>query len=311
MIRICPIAYIPLNAEEKYSKQGLRLLSPKLEVLQDLPFSAEEQRKEAQMRASKMSIQGVQLKLSARLNVKSACFDICDTGGTYILKPQSASYNELPENEDLTMRLASVINIKVPVHGLLYGRDEAFTYFIKRFDRMPKHQKLMVEDFAQLADCNRETKYQFSMEKLIGVIEKYCTFPILEKKELFLRTLFHFLTGNEDMHLKNFSLITQDQKTTLAPAYDFVNSTIALPRAKEELALPLNGKKNNLTKKDFINYYAKQRLGLSAVVIENILKDIQVAIPKWQELIKISFLSEASKERYSNLLSSRMNILFG
>ena len=131
----CPITYEEITSGE-YSVRGLRLLARQLVHLDPFPYTAEEQRREAASRAAKMSIQGVQAKLSARLNVKEEVFDVVDTGGQYILKPQSNLYPELPQNEDLTMRLAADASIDVPLHGMVYSKDGSLTYFIKRFDRI-------------------------------------------------------------------------------------------------------------------------------------------------------------------------------
>lgn len=308
--RICPITYEPLGEGEKYSRKGLKLLSPKLQTLNDLPFSAEQQRKEAQQRADKMSIQGVQPKLSAILDTNKQSFEIRDQGGNYILKLPNEFYFELPENEDLSMHLAAAVGtIEVPLHGLVYSIDGSFTYFIKRFDRLSENKKLAVEDFSQLAGLTRDTKYEFSMERIIPIIEKNCTFPAIEKAKLFTRTIFNYLIGNEDMHLKNFSLISREDKIELAPAYDFINTTIALRNVKEEMALPLHGKKNNLNKKDIIKYYGMEKLGLNSALINEILKQFKTALPKWEELIEISFLSEKGKEDYFRVLHNRVKVL--
>lgn len=239
----CPITYEIIADQASYSKNGLRLLSPQLKNLNPLALSADEQRQEAIMRVGKMSIQGIQKKLSAQLKIKEERFEIVDQYGRFILKPQSNIYAELPENEAISMSLAKTIGLEVPIHGLVYSKDNSMTYFIKRFDRLGHNKKLALEDFAQLLGEDRYTKYESSMEQVIKVIEKFCTFPKIEFVKLFKLTLFNFLIGNEDMHLKNFSLITRDQKIMLSPVYDLLNSTIAMGSAKEEIALPLNGKK--------------------------------------------------------------------
>ena len=131
----CPITYEECEGG-KYSLKGLKKLSPKLKNLKDFPFSAEEQVKEAIARAAKMSIQGVQPKLSVRLDLKNEIFEIVDTGGRYIFKPQTKNYKEVPENEDVTMRLAELIGIDVPLHGMVFSKDNTLTYFIRRFDRV-------------------------------------------------------------------------------------------------------------------------------------------------------------------------------
>ncbi len=301
----CPITYDMIADHENYSQRGLRLLSPQLKHLNPLSFTADEQRKEALSRIGKMSIQGVQPKLSAQLNIKEEQFVIVDQCGHFILKPQSRDYDELPENEAVTMSLAALIDIDVPVHGLVYAKDNSMTYFIKRFDRYGHQQKLATEDFAQLSNEDRDTKYQSSMEKIIKIIDEFCTFPKIEHVKLFKLTLFNFLVGNEDMHLKNFSLITREQGVSLSPAYDLLNSTIALGEVKEELALPLNGKKNNLQKSDFLKYFALDRLALSQSVIASTLKIIREALPQWRALINASFLSQAMQARYLALLDER------
>ncbi|AOW09980.1 HipA domain-containing protein [Flavobacterium gilvum] len=301
----CPITYQPCG-EDLYSSEGLKLLSPKLTSFENLPFSASEQRQEAANRATRLSIQGVQPKLSAILSVKNQQFEIVDQFGNFIIKPQSDIFPELPENEDLTMRMAKVYGIDVPFHGLVYSKDNSKSYFIKRFDRYGKGKKYATEDFAQLTGSSRDTKYNFTMEKIVKVIDDFCTFPSIEKAEFFKRTLFCFITGNEDMHLKNFSLITKSGKTTLTPVYDFLNSSIAIKNPQEEMALSLKGKKSNFKAGDLIDYFGKERLGLSDKVIDQTLKKMFENVEKWNELIEISFLSDEMKEKYLRLLSERL-----
>jgi len=297
----CPITY-ELCGTDKYSEKGLRMIAPKLTYLKDLPYTAVELRQEAANRAKKLSIQGVQPKLSAAISVVDQEFKIVDQFGTYIIKPQNDLFPQLPENEDLTMRMANVFGLEVPFHGMVYAKDGSLSYFIKRFDRYGKGKKLATEDFAQLTGNSRDTKYRFTMEKLIPVIDEFCSFPAIEKADLFKRILFCYVTGNEDMHLKNFSLITKKGKTMLTPVYDFLNSTIAIKNPEEEIALTLKGKKNNLKAADFVDYYAKERLQLNEKIIGSILQQMHQVIPKWKELIEISFLSGEMKEKYFNLL---------
>nr|WP_315146197.1 HipA domain-containing protein [uncultured Flavobacterium sp.] len=301
----CPITY-ELCGAEKYSNKGLRLLSPKITHVNDLPFTAAELRQEAANRAKKISIQGVQPKLSAIVSVVNQGFEIVDQFGNYIIKPQNDLFPELPENEDVTMRMAKKYGLDVPFHGLVYAKDGSLSYFIKRFDRYGKGKKYATEDFAQLTGNTRDTKYRFTMEKIVNVMEEFCTFPAIEKADFFKRVLFCFITGNEDMHLKNFSLITKGGKTTLTPVYDFLNSSIAIKNPEEEMALTLKGKKSNLKKADFINYYAKERLGLSDKTVDSILLTMIKCLPEWNELIEISFLSDDMKEKYLKLLGERI-----
>ncbi|MDF1684279.1 MAG: HipA domain-containing protein [Legionellaceae bacterium] len=304
-LKRCPITYESISHEENYSRQGLRLLSPQLKILRPLDLSADEQRQAAIDRVGKMSIQGVQKKLSATLKIKEGYFKIVDQNGRYILKPPSDIYPELPENEAITMTLAATIGLDVPAHGLVYSKDNSMTYFIKRFDRIGHNKKLAVEDFAQLSGEDRDTKYKSSMEQVITIIEKFCTFPKIECVKLFKLTLFNFLVGNEDMHLKNFSLMTQNKIISISPAYDLLNSTIAQKNTKEEIALPLGGKKNNLTRRDFFKYFAVERLALNPKIMNGIVQDFHQIIPQWRTLIGLSFLSQAMQDKYLQLLDER------
>ena len=303
----CLITY-QVCGDANYSPNGLAMLAKNLTDLQQLPFSALEQRQEAALRAEKMSIQGVQPKLSAKLNVRQQRFELADTGGTFILKPQHNDFAELPENEAITMRLAAVCGIEVPLSGLVRSKDDSLTYFIKRFDHMSKGQKLAVEDFAQLTGNSRETKYRSSMEKLSDVIDQFCSFPTVEKAKLFQTVLFNFLIGNEDAHLKNFSLITRNDKIELSPAYDLVNSSIILRGTIEELALPLDGKKRKLTK-DLFMKYGKERLKLSDKTIEKTFQNLAEAQSEWQRLLAICCLSDGMKTKYKALLAKRLKVL--
>lgn len=307
IVNRCPITYE--LTENTYSAAGLRSLSPGLTELNIFPYSAEEQIREAAQRASKMSVQGVQPKLSAVLDIKRKIFEIVDKNGQFILKPRNYIYPELPENEDLSMKMAKLAGIDTPAHGLIYSKDGTMTYFIKRFDRIGRNRKLPVEDFAQLTGNRRDTKYDSSMEKVAGVIDRFCTFPAVEKIKLFRLTLFNFLIGNEDMHLKNFSLITRDSKIELSPSYDLLNSSIAMEKPLEEIALPLGGKRRNLTARLLIAYYGKERLGLQEKVIQNILEKITAAFPGWMSLIDACFLSGNMKMKYKELLKRRRDIL--
>jgi serine/threonine-protein kinase HipA len=284
-------------------------LSPKLKSLDLLDYSAEELRAEAMFRASRMSIQGIQPKLSAVLNVSKNRFEIVDKGGKYILKPQHHIFSELPQNEDVTMRLAETIGIEVPFHGLIYSKDHSLSYFIRRFDRKGHKDKIAVEDFAQLAGLSRETKYNYSMEKLVKLIDEYCTFPAIEKAKLFKRVLFSFLVGNEDMHLKNYSIIVRNGKIELSPAYDLLNSTIVLKGDVEEIALSLKGKKSNLNQDMLLNYFGRERCGLTDKIIERTIEAFQKSLPSWLNLLEISFLSHDMKEKYVALLQKRIGIL--
>jgi serine/threonine-protein kinase HipA len=135
------------------------MLASGLSGMQTFNYTAEQQRNEAYHRASKMSIQGVHPKVSAILNIHDGRFEMVDKGGRYILKPQHECQPQLPENEDLTMRMAKMAGLEVPLHGRIWAKDDSLTYFIKRFDRKCQKDKVPVEDFTRLAGLSRDTKY--------------------------------------------------------------------------------------------------------------------------------------------------------
>jgi serine/threonine-protein kinase HipA len=287
-----------------YSPAGLRLLDRRLTSLAPLPYTREQLIEEAATRAVKMSVQGMQPKVSTVLHVNEGRMEIVDNGGRYIVKPPHLIYPELPENEALTMSLAANVGIEVPICGLLLNADQTRSYFVRRFDRVG-WDKQPVEDFAQLSGATRDTKYDSSTERLIEIIDRFCTFPALERMKFLDRLLFAFLTGNEDMHLKNWSLITRNDKVELSPGYDLLNSTSPNPKSREELALTLHGKKSNLRANDFWRYLAAESLGLSPALIEQTKGRFITASRDWPARIESSFLSSEMKGRFLALLDER------
>ena len=156
---------------------------------------------------------------------------------------------------------------------------------------------------------SRETKYDFTIEKIIRLIEKFCTFPTIEKIKFFKLVLFSFVIGNEDMHIKNFSLITRKNKVEFSPAYDLLNSTLAMDGAEEEMALHLAGKRSRFKRRELIDYLGKERLGLNEETIIQTEKDFQKAITKWKNLINISFLDSEQQPIYLELIKERFQRL--
>lgn len=304
----CLITY--QDCQGDYSKEGLRVLNANLKGISPLQFSQLELRTEALAISDKISIQGVQPKLSARLNIKEGCFDVVEKHGTYIIKVQVPDRPQMPENEDLTMKLAKVIGIEVPLHGLVRDQEGGLNYFIKRFDRYSQKSKYSVEDFAQLSEKSSDTKYDATTESLISVVDNFCTFPAIELLKLYKRIFFSFMVGNEDMHLKNFSLITQKRKTYLSPAYDLINSTLVLSRTKEELALPIMGTKARFKHFHFAQYLGKEKMNLQEKIIERVFTEVYEAKPRWEALINESFLSSALKSKYLEVLNNRFSRMY-
>lgn len=302
----CYFTYQDFSGEGDYSPAGLHFLHPKLDNLQRFPYDLKEQMQEVQGYAGKISIQGVQPKLSAKLSLKDEAFQLTDVGGTFILKPQASGYEQLPENEDLTMHLAKLYQISVPWHGLLLAKDGSLVYAVKRFDRVGRGKKMLQEDFAQLINATRTTKYQANMERVAKVVEDFCTFPVLEHPKLFKLLIFSFLVGNEDLHLKNFSLQVSPTGTVkLSPAYDLVNTTIALARPQEELALSLNDKKKGLLRSDFVDYFAVHYLNIPRKKADKMVDDLLRLVPEFNTFISRSFLNDEMKMKYLKVIEER------
>jgi serine/threonine-protein kinase HipA len=308
----CRITLEELPEGVRYSRAGLKRLDPRLMEIQPLPYTLAQQLEEAASRAGKMSVQGVQPKLSSVLRIKEGRFEIVDRGGRFILKSCPPQWQEVPVNEALTMTLAEHSGIEVPVHGLVEATDGSMVYFIRRFDRVGQGERLPLEDGAQLLGFSRDTKYDSSMEQVIGMIERFCTFPVIEKRKLIKRVWFCFLTGNEDMHLKNWSLLSRSGKIALSPAYDLLNTSIVLKNPQEETALPIRGRKRNFNRRDLLDYLAVERCGLQPDLmrtdLEKLLLQAEVEWPAW---IRRSFLSEPKREAYLYLVRERVERLRG
>lgn len=255
------------------------------------------------------SLTGVQPKLSLNLSKHDGCSRLTIVGlwGDYIFKPQTDSYEQLPENEDLTMHLAEAAKISVVPHSLIRLADGKLGYITKRIDRTGNGEKIDIEDMCQLTLHPTEYKYKGSHEQIAKIILQYSNTPKLDLVNYMQLLLFCFVTGNNDMHLKNFSLYRPAEDYQLTPAYDLINVAIANPKDKEELALTLSGKKAKLCLADFLN--AAKTMGLEENVVQRLITGLHKVLPQWQQLIKDSFLSEDHKQAYEELIVARLNRL--
>ena len=257
-----------------------------------------------------VTVTGVQAKLSLHLESPEGKrapkrFTIVGLWGGYILKPPTAQYKQLSEVEDLTMHLAQIAKIDVVPHCLVKLLDGNLAYITKRIDRNKKN-KLHMEDMCQLTGRLTEDKYHGSYEQIAKIIMKYSANPGLEVVNFFEQVLFSFLTGNGDMHLKNFSLILKPGVgIVLAPAYDLVATALVNPADKEDLALTLNGKKKKITRNDFIAAF--RTLNLDPKQQENIFRKMISAKAGWMDFIGISFLSDDFKELLSKIIGERFS----
>jgi serine/threonine-protein kinase HipA len=249
------------------------------------------------------SLSGIQKKISVNLSADRATLQVAAVGGRYVLKPQTGTYPALPENEHVTTQLAKLVDIEVAPNGLVSLKDDTLAYIVRRFDRLPDGRKLRQEDFCQLAELPPKDKYDGgSAELCVKLIRKYADEPPVELLKLFRLLPFTWWTGNGDMHLKNFSLLTgEDGITRLTPAYDLVCTRLVIP--DDQLALPLHGKKDNLCRgiwRRFAEYCAlPEKVALR-------LLDKQVSVlADATALIDRSFLPVDQKEVYQRLIAER------
>lgn len=258
---------------------------------------------------SQTTLTGVQAKLSLHLTEHEGTKRLTIVGlwGDYIFKPQTDIYPQLPEVEDVTMHLAQLLKIPTAKHTLIRLQDGELGYLTRRFDRTEKGGKLAMEDFCQLTERKTEDKYKSSYEQIAKTIIKYSSIPQLDITNLFELLLFCFITGNNDMHLKNFSLYKPQHQNKLTPAYDLVNAAIVNPKDKEEFALTLNGKKANIKYNDFLLFALK--FGLTEKYVNQTINTFKRQLPLLHETINQSFLSDDLKTAYHQLIEERFSRL--
>jgi serine/threonine-protein kinase HipA len=275
-----------------------------------LPYQLSEMEKLAKKSAElSITVPGVQPKLSlgwikkelenghqGRLTIMDAL------EGNYILKPQNALYPQMPENEHLSMKLAALFKIDiVPVNMIRLASGE-LCFITKRIDRNPDGSKNHMIDFLQILEL--EDKYKGTMETIGKKIGELSANTVWDKLRFFELTVFNYIIGNNDMHLKNFSMWLSDQLWTLSPAYDLLNVKIILPKDKEDMALMLGGKKKNFSK-DYFDRFANV-LKLNEIQINAVYKRLVKWLPEATQLIDMSFLTEENRIAYTNLVTNRV-----
>ncbi len=272
-----------------------------------VPFRATDVTREAQKMVGKMSISGVQPKLSVIHDPIKHQVLVVERGGLYILKPQTERFESIPENENLCMNIASTFGIEVPPHGLLPLLDGSFVYLVKRFDRLEDGSKLQQEDFQQLLQI--DDKYDGSYERIANYIKEHSSVPVLDLIRLFERALLFYTLGNGDAHLRNFSLLRSEEiGYQLTPAYDIVNSRLVLPEEQEEVCLSLQGKKNRLSGRDF--FRLAEHFGLTRKQADNSLVRLHDLKSTIEAMIRGSLLRLDRREGFLEIFRDRMTRLF-
>ena len=261
------------------------------------------------------TVAGVQKKLSLHLSQeKNSRLTIVGYPAGFILKPQTEEFRHLPEMENLVMNLAKIAGIKTVPNALVQLYD-GFAYITKRIDRNATKngtELFAMEDFCQLSERQTEEKYKSSYERCAKIITQFSAKPGLDLAELFYRLVFCFVTGNSDMHLKNFSLIESEPKSRvyeLSAAYDLLPVNLAMPEDTEEFALTMNGKKSNIKKTDFLTFAHSCKISEQAAnkMIQRLLSFDE----KFKDEVNRSFLTEEEKNAFVDLMTERLGRLKG
>ena len=274
-----------------------------------LPYRLDEMEKLAKEAVElSVTVPGVQPKLSLGW-IKSTLEDghngrltIMDAlEGLYILKPQNTQYEQMPENEHLSMKLAELFKIEVVPSNMIRLDSGELCYITKRIDRKKDNSKIHMIDFLQILEL--EDKYLGTMENLGKTIGEISVNTLMDKLRFFELTLFNLIIGNNDMHLKNFSMWLSDIGWVLSPAYDLLNVKIILPKDMDETALLFGGKKKNFNK-GYFNRFGED-LQLNEKQINAVYKRLFKWLPEAIQLIDISFLSEENRTSYKELITQR------
>lgn len=264
----------------------------------------------AEIIKSQTTLTGVQPKISLHLNEQKGNSRLTIVGlrGGFILKPQTDMFPYLPEVEQLTMCLSEQFGISVVPHSLIRMRDGELCYITRRIDRLPSGEKIAMEDFCQLSKRTTEYKYKSSYEQVAKVIREYSSLPEMDLTRYYELLIFCWLTGNNDMHLKNFALYNPTgEGFRLTPAYDLLNVVLVNPVDQEELALTLNARKRKIKAADFVQ--AMQKADIPDKVIANIFRRFQRRVPEWLPTINQSFLPKDYQEAYWQMVCERLSRL--
>jgi len=251
----------------------------------------------AQKLTGKLSISGVQPKLSVKVDKKTNQLISVAEGGAYILKPQTAIFPNIPENEQCCMDIAQAFDIDVPLHCLLPLKDKSLAYVVKRFDRK-ENEKIHQEDFSQIL---QQDKYKGSVEQIGRKLAEVSTAPGYDQQLFFERVLLNFILGNGDAHLKNYSISYRGDEIRLSPAYDIVCSKLVIPD-EEESALNINGKKNRLFRADF-NKLADFLNVPSRVRYEKFEKKFKIM----KDIIKTSKIDQEKQTNFLSIIKERLH----
>lgn len=259
---------------------------------------------------SQATITGVQRKLSLGWVGErgSPSLTIVGLDGPFILKPPHPDYPGICLLEDATMHMAGAFGLETVPHTLIPLASGELAYLAVRIDRTSSGERMRMEDACQLSGRLTEHKYRGSLLKAGRALLSWSSFPQDDAIRFWELAIFCFLTGNADMHLKNFSLLTaQDGMTRLAPAYDLVPTALLMPEDNEESALTIHGKKARLRREDFS--VLGSALLLTPKQMDNAWERMQEGLGQARSVLERSFIPNDQKAAYQELLASRSDRL--
>lgn len=253
------------------------------------------------------SVSGAQRKGLFRFDKKRATLVPGPARSTHILKPDG-DFPELPANEHLTMAVAKALKFNIPPCALIKTHSLGLVFVIKRFDRLGD-QQLLKEDAAQLLNVPSEDKYTGSNERVVKALASVGA--QLDLNDFFRRLMFCYVSGNGDMHLKNWAMLENKQmngQMHIAPCYDLLNTRLALPRESVDIGLPLNGKQRQL-KGTYFRKFALDVLHVNPKFVDAVFAEL----PEWEatfrDFVPRSALLPTSQERYVEIVAQRIDDL--
>jgi serine/threonine-protein kinase HipA len=315
-----------------YSPGCLRNLFHGKKVSHILPYDPPQQNEEVEAlfleNRKRISISGVQEKLSLVLEKNRLRLTKAGEQGTYLLKPiprDLRKVDQVPANEQLTMQIArQVYGLPTAENALIFFRNGAPAYLTKRFDVKEDGGKWGKEDFATLAGKSKDNvganfKYEYSYEEAGLLIQKYVSAWRVEIEKYFSLVLFNFLFSNGDAHLKNFSLLESSKGDyLLSPAYDLLNTKMHVDDSDFALSKGLFADdykteqyklNRHPTTRDFEEF--GKRIGISESRVQKIMGPYLERQPLMEMLISRSFLTEANKNGYLMMYQTKRNYLLG
>ncbi len=301
MSRVCRICLGQVLSENDYHPRCLRNLFRTAKIPQ-LDIALGKLHVAALAMVGHTSLSGIQKKISVNLGPGRATLRVAAEGGRYILKPQTETFPALPENEHVTTCLAKLAGIEVSPNGLVSLQDGSLAYVVRRFDRRPNGHKLRQEDFCQLSEKSPKEKYDGSGELCVRLLHKYATEPLVEILKLYRLLVFSWWSGNGDMHLKNFSLLADEQGIfRFTPAYDLLCTRLVIPQDK--LALPILGRDDNFRRGTWLKFadYCRLPEKIALRVLDQQTQILEDAT----QLIDRSFLPADQKVDYQRLIAEQ------